>query len=75
MRQPHFLALYWDPSAYGKFTPTARIMSRHHVVEDDRIFFGGICTTKGDLDVLINDLIKDLEDARQLGHQQFDAFK
>jgi hypothetical protein len=73
MRQPHHLALYWTPNALGPDFPVANIIVKMcGKSRSGDIQFGGDCTTKREIDELIDEMIQDLEDARQLAHERFD---
>jgi hypothetical protein len=72
MRQPRFLALYWDPKGLA-LSPTADITARAFSTSADRsIHFGSQCATKREIDELIDEMIQDLEDARKLAHERFE---
>lgn len=58
----------------GVDTPTANIIARAcHRLEDGTVAFGGDCVSIREIDELIDEMIQDLEDARQLAKERYDV--
>jgi hypothetical protein len=78
VREPHHLALYWIPAQQAPLpTPelaqiTIRACGSGIAKNSDVTVLGTACCTTKEIDYLIDDIIKDLEFARQQAHERFE---
>jgi len=72
MHQPHHLRLFWHSDGKGPRTPVAGIEAVAWSKGDSGgAIFGGECLGISEIDELIDQMIEDLELARQQAHARF----
>ena len=79
MRNYQYITLNWIPEKLGSVPHPAmaeimiKSLSSSIIKDSNARVLGGTCNTKQEVDYLIDEIIKDLEQARHAAHQRFRA--